>query len=198
MHREAILAFHKARLCVRRPAGRRNCRQLGTVAQARAYDDVNEGDTAIGSCYRSGGVEKDKGDRGMPIFPHLPPDKRAGQGILLLYPNTLMELVAGHALFIRIDPAGPALTRKVMSGYFVGNGVLDPAWAAAWQAVQSSWDLLNRQDFGVVTAWQAAQVSPAAADQPEVYPLWERSEALFRARVAREVAQGSIPSHDSL
>ena len=162
--------------------------QLGTVAQARAYDDVNEGDTAIGICYRGGGVEKDKGDRDVPIFPNLPPDKRAGQDILVLYPNTLVELVAGHALFIRIDPAEPELTREVMSGYFVGAGALDPAWAAARQALQDSWDLLNRQDFGVVTAWQAAQVSPAAADQPEVSPLWERSGALFRARVAREVA----------
>ena len=162
--------------------------QLGTVAQARAYDDVNEGDTAIGICYRAGGIEKDKGDLDMPTFPNLPPDKRAGQDILVLYPNTLVEMVAGHLLFIRIEPAGPALTREVLSGYFVGSGATDPAWAGARDGLRQSWDMLNQQDFGVVTAWQAAQVSPAAADQPEVSPLWERSGALFRARVAREAA----------
>lgn len=162
--------------------------QLGSLSQAKAYDDVNEGDTAIGICYRAGGVEKDKGDLDMPIFPNLSPDKRAAQDILVLYPNTLVEIVAGHVLFIRIEPAGPALTREVMSGYFVGEGATDPAWAKARDGLQQSWDLLNRQDFGVVTAWQDAQVSPAAADQPEVSPLWERSGALFRARVAREVA----------
>jgi hypothetical protein len=58
--------------------------------------------------------------------------------------------------------------------------------------------LHSTPDFGVVTAWQAAQVWPAAADQPEVSPLQERSGALFRARAAHEIAQGSIPSHDSL
>lgn len=164
--------------------------QLGSVSQAKAYDDVNEGDTAIGICYRSGGVEKDKGDLDMPIFPDLPPDKRAAQDILVLYPNTLVEIVAGHILFIRIEPARPAMTREVMSGYFVGDGATDPAWATARDGLQQSWDLLNRQDFEVVAGWQAAQVSPAAADQPEVSPLWERSGALFRARVALEVANG--------
>ncbi|HYZ64145.1 MAG TPA: aromatic ring-hydroxylating dioxygenase subunit alpha [Acetobacteraceae bacterium] len=161
--------------------------QLGTVAQAKNYDDVNEGDTAIGISYRAGGVEKDKGDLDMPSFPDLPARERAAQDILLLYPNTLLELVAGHLLFIRIDPAGAALTREVMSGYFVGDGATDPRWQAARERLAASWDELQRQDFGVVTAWHQAQFSPAASDQPEVSPLWERSGAWFRARVAREV-----------
>ncbi len=161
--------------------------QLGTVAQAKNYDDVNEGDTALGISYRAGGVEKDKGDLDMPIFPDLPPRERAAQDILVLYPNTLVELVAGHLLFIRIDPAGPALTREVMSGYFIGEGATDKRWAGARLSLQQSWDRLQQQDFGVVTAWHQAQVSPAAADQPEVSPLWEQSGAWYRARVAREV-----------
>ncbi len=160
--------------------------QLGTVAQAKAYDDVNEGDTALGISYRAGGVEKDKGDLDMPTFPDLPPRERAAQDILLLYPNTLLELVGGHLLFIRLDPAGPALTREVMSAYFIGEGATEPRWAPAREALRRSWDRLQQQDFGVVAAWHAAQASPAAADQPEVSPLWERSGAWFRARVARE------------
>ena len=161
--------------------------QLGTVAQAKNYDDVNEGDTALGISYRAGGVEKDKGDLDLPTFPGLPPPERARQDILVLYPNTLVELVAGHLLFIRIDPAGPALTRELMSAYFVSDGATDPRWEDARVALRQSWDRLQQQDFGVVTAWHAAQVSPAAADQPELSPLWERSGAWFRARVAREV-----------
>ena len=162
--------------------------QLGTVEQAKAYDDINEADTAIGICYRAGGVEKDKGDLDMPVFPDLPADKRAGQDIIVLYPNTLIEMVAGHVLFIRIDPVAPGLTREVMSGYFVGDGATAPAWASARDGLRASWDRLNQQDFAVVTAWHDAQVSPAAADQPPTSPLWEQSGAAFRARVAREVA----------
>ena len=162
--------------------------QLGDVAQAKAYDDINEAETAIGICYRAGGIEKDKGDLGMPLFPNLPPDKRAGQDIIVLYPCTLIEMVAGHVLFIRIDPVGPGLTREVMSGYFVGEAATDPNWAEARDAVRDSWDRLNQQDFAVVTAWHDAQISPAAADQPEISPVWEQSGALFRARIAREVA----------
>ena len=144
----------------------------------------------MGISYRAGGVEKDKGDLDMPMFPGLPARERAAQDILVLYPNTLVELVAGHLLFIRIEPAGPALTREAMSVYFVGDGAADPRWSEQRQSLVRSWDMLQQQDFGVVTAWQAAQVSPAAADQPEVSPLWERSGAWFRARVAREVGGG--------
>jgi choline monooxygenase len=162
--------------------------QLGTVDQARNYDDVNEEDTVIGICYRAGAVEKDKGDIGMPTFPNLPPYQSRGQDILVLYPNTMLEIVPGHLLFMRVEPDGPAFTREVMSCYFVGDGATDPAFETARDKLRASWDLLNQQDFGVVVDWQAAQVSPAAADQPEVSPLWERSGAAFRARVAREVA----------
>ena len=164
--------------------------QLGTVAQAKNYDDVNAGETAFGISYRAGGVEKDKGDLDMPVFAGLPARERAGQDILVLYPNTLVELVAGHLLFIRLDPVGPALTREVMSAYFVGEGATDPRWEAARTGLLASWDRLQRQDFGVVVSWQAAQVSPAAGDQPEVSPLWERSGGWFRGRVAREMAAG--------
>lgn len=123
----------------------------------------------------------------MPKFPGLSPELMARQDILVLYPNTLVELVANHILFIRIDPAGPALSREVISGYFIGGDV-DPAdWAAASEGLKLAWDKLNTQDFAVVTAWQAGQHSPAAANQPELSPLWENSGGWFRARVAREM-----------
>lgn len=161
--------------------------QLGPVESARNYDDVNEGDVAMGICYRAGGAEKEKGDRDMPKFPGLSAELTARQDILVLYPNTLVELVAGHILFIRIDPAGPALSREVVSGYFVGP-IDDPVrWAKASEGLKQAWDRLNQQDFSVVTAWQAGQHSPAAANQPELSPVWESSGGWFRARVAREM-----------
>lgn len=161
--------------------------QLGPVESAKNYDDVNEGDVAMGICYRAGGAEKEKGDKHMPKFPGLSPELMARQDILVLYPNTLVELVANHILFMRLDPAGPALTREVISGYFIG-GEVDPAdWAAASEGLKLAWDKLNTQDFAVVTAWQAGQHSPAAANQPELSPLWENSGGWFRARVAREM-----------
>jgi hypothetical protein len=149
---------------------------------------VNEADTAIGIFYRAGAAEKDKGVATMPVFPGLSPRLTAGQDILVLYPNTLVELVPSHLMVVRIEPAGPALTREVMSFHFIGEAATGADFAAARENLARSWDVLNQQDFSVVTAWQAAQHSPAVADQPEVSPLWEKSGAAFRARIAREVA----------
>jgi len=160
--------------------------QLGPVEAAKNYDDVNEGDVAMGICYRTGGADKEKGDRDMPKFPGLSPELSARQDILVLYPNTLVELVAGHILFMRSDPAGAALTREVISGYFVGPIDDEARLNAASEGLKQAWDRLNQQDFAVVTAWQRGQSSPAAANQPELSPLWESSGGWFRARVARE------------
>ena len=165
--------------------------QLGSVEQAKNYDDVNEADTLIGIFYRAGAADKDKGVGAMPVIPGLSPKLMAGQDVVLLYPNTLVELVPSHMMTIRIIPAGPELTREVMTFHFVGDAATAPEYAAAREALAKSWDKLNEQDFGVVTAWQAAQHSPAAADQPEVSPLWEKSGAAFRARLVREVAAAS-------
>jgi len=162
--------------------------QLGSADQAKNYDDVNEADTAIGIFYRSGAADKDKGVGAMPTFPNLSPRLTAGQDILVLYPNTLVELVPSHLMVVRIEPVGPALTREVMSFLFIGDAATSPDFTQARHGLAEAWDLLNRQDFSVVTAWHDAQVSPAAADQPEISPLWEKSGAAFRARVARDVA----------
>ncbi|MBL8670441.1 MAG: aromatic ring-hydroxylating dioxygenase subunit alpha [Alphaproteobacteria bacterium] len=161
--------------------------QLGDVEKAKHYVDVNEDDTVIGIHYLSGAVDKPKGDGAMPIFPNLPPALMRGQDIVVLYPNTMLEIVPGHILIFRIEPVAPALTREVISAYFVGDGATDPAFASARKDLLAAWDTLNRQDFAVVTAWQAAQVSPAAENQPEVSPVWEMSGAAFRGRIAREV-----------
>jgi hypothetical protein len=68
------------------------------------------------------------------------------------------------------DKGTPSYSRVSQTGRVPGpcNNV---HWAAAWQTVQGIWDLLNRQNFNVVTAWQAAQASPAAVDQPKLSPL---------------------------
>ncbi len=90
-----------------------------------AYTDETFARQERGTVFRRNWVHAAGGyDIPEPVFPDLPLDKRAAQDILVLYPNTLVEIVAGHVLFIRIEPDGPGRTREVMSGYFVDGAAV--------------------------------------------------------------------------
>jgi len=166
-------------------------RQFGPAETARKFVDVHEEPDVIGVRYPAGGTEKNKGDAALPAFPGLSDEQRAGQDILALFPNTLLELVAEHALFFRVEPLAPDRTRETLSFYFVGEAAEAPEGEAARRATADAWTEVNLQDFRVLRELQAAAGSPAARGLAAPSPLWETGALRFRRRIADALGHGA-------
>jgi choline monooxygenase len=166
--------------------------QMGGVEKAKDYAPVDEDQTVFGIRYLSGGLNRNIGDLGLPIFPNLSERGRRSKDVIMLFPNTLLELAPEHVLFIRLEPKAMDLTRETLSFYFVDEGATAEEHAEQRRGALQGWTRLNEQDFAVLRESQAAAGSPGARDLSELSPFWEESGGIFRWRVALEL--GLIPA----
>tara|TARA_B100000676_G_scaffold276341_1_gene297186 strand:+ start:4210 stop:5361 length:1152 start_codon:yes stop_codon:yes gene_type:complete len=156
--------------------------QLGPLDTAKDFEVLDDG-ALMGIHYFHGAADKNKGDTGFQSFPGFSEAQRASQDIALLFPNTLFEFVPEHVMFFRVDALAPEQTRETLAFYYLGNGASDPAFAAGRQAALDAWDGVNRQDFEVLDALQAASHSPAARNLPAPSPFWDGGTMAFRRRL---------------
>jgi choline monooxygenase len=159
--------------------------QLGDVAAARRFLDVNLDGTVFGICYTTGAVDKPKSSgQQFQRFQRLTDAQRAGQDILALYPNTLIELMPHHMMLVTIEPDGPDRCVEHLNFYFLGEDATNPTLESERQKTAEAWCEIMGQDIAILGDLQATAHSPATARAADMSPAWEQGTAAFRARVA--------------
>ena len=160
--------------------------QLGDVAAARRFTDVNIDDTVFGICYTTGAADKPKSSgQHLRQFDRLSDAQKISQDILALYPNTLIELQPRHMMLVAIEPDGPARCTEHLNFYFIDQDATDPKLVDERQRTAEAWCEIMNQDIEVLADLQAAAHSPTAFRTADMSPVWEQGTAAFRSRVAR-------------
>jgi hypothetical protein len=160
--------------------------QLGDVAAARRFTDVNIDDTVFGICYTTGAADKPKSSgQHLRQFDQLSDAQKISQDILALYPNTLIELQPRHMMLVAIEPDGPVRCTEHLNFYFIDQDATDPKLVDERQRTAEAWCEIMNQDIEVLADLQAAAHSPTASRTADMSPVWEQGTAAFRSRVAR-------------
>ena len=162
--------------------------QLGDIAAARRFTDVNVDATVFGICYTTGAADKPKSSgQHLRQFDRLSDVQQVSQDILALYPNTLIELQPRHMMMVAIEPDGPACCTEHLNFYFIDEDATDPKLADERQRTAEAWCEIMNQDIEVLEDLQAAAHSPTASRASDMSPVWEQGTAAFRSRVARSL-----------
>ena len=164
--------------------------QLGDVAAARRFTDVNIDDTVFGICYTTGSADKPKSSgSGLGRFAGLDAAQESGQDVLALYPNTLIEMQPHHLMLVTIEPDGPSRCIEHLNFYFLGEDATCSTLAPERHRTAEAWCTIMGQDLMVLRDLQAGAHSPITPQAAGMSPVWEQATGAFRERVQRDLAE---------
>ena len=82
--------------------------------------------------------------------------------LIFIYPNTLLIMAPNWFQLISLAPRGPALTRELLAGYLVGDGMMADAMKEFRAGFSDLLDEINTQDIAILEKLQAGRNTTAA------------------------------------
>lgn len=116
------------------------------------------------------------------LFPGIEPRFEYALDLIFIYPNTLLIMAPNWFQLISLSPQDPALTRELLAGYLVGDGMMADAMKEFRAGFAGLLNEINMQDVVILEKLQAGR-NTTAADHGRYAPYWDQLSERLAQRI---------------
>ena len=120
------------------------------------------------------------------LFPGIETRFEYALDLIFIFPNTLLMITPSWLQLISLAPQGPALTRELLAGYLVGDGMMSDSLEEFRAGFADLLNEVNLQDIAILEKLQAGRKT-AAADHGQYAPYWDQLSERLAQRILHAV-----------